>query len=391
MTEQSTALAVREKGYLFSQEQIDQLTPAIIKQYFENPDGPAFTELDCKVASSTCKYLRANPYLRDVHIIKYDKRRPIAVIEGKGFLFKRADGFPQFKGLKGGVICCVGSELVYHDGAFYNATKGGEILLGAWAEVYRNDRDLPARIEVMLTEYDQKQAQWNQRKATMIVKVAKSQALREAFPQEFDGLYAAEEFGINPDDLPTEPIVVNPEPETAEPERVDPPPDDDIEDVEYVEDAASVEPELDDTAPPSPDDDEQPAEYKRATEHRVKQITELYAALPFDEPERTERIVLLQQECGMDVFYERPEDVPQEFAMSFVELLKNNAAPDALPEWARKKQEPPPRRSAGGQQGTVTCSNDGCSRWCTAKTEKYSMDEWGRPICWQCQRDGNTP
>ena len=45
-------------------------------------------------------------------------------------------------------------------------------------------------------------SQWAVKPATMIRKVAKMQALREAFPEDLQGLYAAEE--VTPDPIPDE-------------------------------------------------------------------------------------------------------------------------------------------------------------------------------------------
>ena len=77
----------------------------------------------------------------------------------------------------------------------------GETLVGGYAEVFRKDRSHSFRMEVSFDEYAGKKkdgslnSQWSKKPATMIRKVAAVQALREAFPQSFAGMYVAEEMG----------------------------------------------------------------------------------------------------------------------------------------------------------------------------------------------------
>ena len=59
--------------------------------------------------------------------------------------------------------------------------------------VYRSDRDYPVVAKVNLNEYDKQQSVWNEKKSTMIAKIAKVQALREAFPTQLGAMYTAEE------------------------------------------------------------------------------------------------------------------------------------------------------------------------------------------------------
>ena len=77
----------------------------------------------------------------------------------------------------------------------------GEQLIGGWASVYVDGWQEPSYAEVSLDEYDQGFALWKTKKATMIRKVAVSQALREAFPLDFGGLYEPEEMGLDPEEV----------------------------------------------------------------------------------------------------------------------------------------------------------------------------------------------
>ena len=50
--------------------------------------------------------------------------------------------------------------------------------------------------KIPLSEYDKNQSTWNEKKATMITKVAKVQALRDAFPAQLGAMYTSEEQGV---------------------------------------------------------------------------------------------------------------------------------------------------------------------------------------------------
>lgn len=71
---------------------------------------------------------------------------------------------------------------------------------GGWAKVFIKGRETPEYQSVSFDEYVGRKkdgtinSQWSKKPATMIRKVAVVQALREAFPDKFQGLYAQEEF-----------------------------------------------------------------------------------------------------------------------------------------------------------------------------------------------------
>ena len=81
--------------------------------------------------------------------------------------------------------------------------KKEEKLVGGWAEIYVDGFEKPVRVAVSFEEYAGRKkdgslnSQWASKPATMIRKVAKVQALREAFPEDFEGMYTAEESGVS--------------------------------------------------------------------------------------------------------------------------------------------------------------------------------------------------
>ena len=104
-----------------------------------------------------------------------------------------------FDGVEKGVIVRTMQDGKLHhlQGSFYD--KGVSELVGGWCKAYDKSRSRPSVSEVSLEEYDQKNTMWESKPATMIQKVAESQALRELYPGRFGGTYTREEL---PDDDP---------------------------------------------------------------------------------------------------------------------------------------------------------------------------------------------
>ena len=103
-------------------------------------------------------------------------------------------------------------ELEKRDGTIY--VKSKEEIIGAWCTVYRKNWENPVTVEVNFDEYVQRKSDgkpntnWENKPVTMITKVAKAQALREAFIEDLDGMYEAEEIGVNESELDNTPVQV---------------------------------------------------------------------------------------------------------------------------------------------------------------------------------------
>jgi len=151
--------------------------------------------------------------------VKYGEEAA-SIITGKDTFTKRADRLPQYDGFKAGIIVTDNTnQATYREGSFMVV---GEKLLGGWAEVFRKDRAQSFRNEVSLSEYERKKkdgslmSNWKSMPATMIRKVALVQSLREAFPDEFGGMYSPEEMPVDASALPIyeagrPPIMLNPD------------------------------------------------------------------------------------------------------------------------------------------------------------------------------------
>lgn len=164
------------------------LSYQIVRDFLTKGNGDV-TDQDIVQFISICKYNQFNPFLNEAYLVKYGNA-PAQMIVSKEGLIKRADACEEYQGMRGGVIIQRGDEVLELEGSFYLKS---DILVGGWAEVWREDRKFPFISKVNLEEYDTKKSTWNQIKSTMIVKVAKVQALREAFPAQLGAMYTAEE------------------------------------------------------------------------------------------------------------------------------------------------------------------------------------------------------
>ncbi len=188
--EQNNAPAVQDKGTVTYQVagQDVKLSYQIVRDFLTKGNGQV-SDQDLVQFISICKYNQLNPFLNEAYLVKFGTT-PAQMIVSKEALMKRAEANDQYDGLKGGLIIQRENQILEIEGNFHLKT---DTLLGAWAEVYRKDRKFPVVAKVALDEYDKKQSSWNEKKSTMIGKVAKVQALREAFPAQLGAMYTQEE------------------------------------------------------------------------------------------------------------------------------------------------------------------------------------------------------
>lgn len=154
---------------------------------------PNIDDKELALVLGLCKAQRLNPFNKDVYIIKYGNS-PASIVTSKEVFTKRANANPDFEGFDAGIVYINGrGEVCTREGsAVYKAAN--EQLVGGWCRVYVKGRR-PFYDEVTLEEYSTGKSGWAKMPATMIRKVALVHCLREAFPDDFQGLYAAEEMG----------------------------------------------------------------------------------------------------------------------------------------------------------------------------------------------------
>lgn len=221
-----------------------QLSSNVVKKYLV-AGGGNITDQEVKLFIALCSAQKLNPFIKEAHLIKCGSS-PATMVVSKDVYQKRADKHPEYRGKKAGIIILDAKDTIqYRIGTFY--IPSSETLVGGWCEVYRKDRE-PERVEVSLDEYVGRKkdgtinSQWSGKPATMIRKVAVAQCLRETFTTEFQGMYVAEEMGIEneTDNFVVEesPAINNQIPETTSASTV-----------ENIVNQAQSEPLLDDFDP----------------------------------------------------------------------------------------------------------------------------------------------
>ena len=178
-----------------------ELSPQIVRDYLVSGDKERVTMQELVMFINMCKFNGLNPWLREAYCVKYGNE-PATIVTGKEAFEKRAENHQAHDGHKAGVIVMKpdSEEPIYRAGAL---VLPDETLVGGWAEVWRKDQKETTRIEVGFDEYAGRKRdgslnrQWAAKPATMIRKVALVQALREAFPKTFGGMYTADEQDIS--------------------------------------------------------------------------------------------------------------------------------------------------------------------------------------------------
>lgn len=176
-----------------------KLSPATVRNYLVNGGGKV-DDQEVMMFLTLCRYQHLNPFLKEVYLIKYGNS-PATTVTGKDLFTKRANRNPKYAGKLAGIIVRnrETGEIVNREGTFF--TSDTEELVGGWAKVFIKGHEQPEYQSVSFDEYagrtkdGELNSQWKSKPGTMIRKVAVVQALREAFPEDFTGLYAPEEMG----------------------------------------------------------------------------------------------------------------------------------------------------------------------------------------------------
>ena len=154
---------------------------------------PSITDKELAFTMALCQAQKLNPFTKDVYIIKYGDG-PASIVTSKDTFTKRAQANPRFEGMEAGVTVVNNNRIVQRPGSM---VLRGETLVGGWCKVYVKGYRVPIFDEVSLSEYSTGKSNWTKMPATMIRKVALCHALREAFPDDFQGLYGEEEMGAD--------------------------------------------------------------------------------------------------------------------------------------------------------------------------------------------------
>lgn len=220
-----------------------KLSPAIVARYIVAGSQPA-SDKDVFAFMAKCQARHLNPLAGDAYMTTYrnkDGSVSSNVIVSKDYFVRTAAQQEGFDGIRAGVVVVRrDGEMEYREGSLVG--RETERLVGGWAEVYDKGRTHPSKAVVSLDEYDTGKSLWRTKPATMIRKVAMVQALREAYPGAYGGIYDSAEM---------------PEPEAA------PTP---APAVEAVADGAEAAPVAGDDGTAAPDGYEAPDTYEEDVE-----------------------------------------------------------------------------------------------------------------------------
>jgi len=198
------------------------LSPAIVRKFLVNGQGNV-TDSEITMFIALCKYQNLNPFLREAYLVKFGSAAA-TIVTGKEVFTKRASKIEKCEGWEAGItIINAEKKLERRTGTLVLPL---ETLVGGWCKVYRKDWKVPVSHEVSMAEFDKKQSSWKTMPATMIRKVAIVSGLRDAFPEDFQGMYDSVEMPVDVTKLENNPVVV------TEPQEV-------IEDVEEMEDVTN--------------------------------------------------------------------------------------------------------------------------------------------------------
>lgn len=197
---QNNQLAIEKEFGLVEYEangEMIKLSFPTIRRYLVSGGGNV-TDQEVMMFLALCRYQHLNPFLREAYLIKYGSNDPATIVTGKDVFTKRANAAPDYAGKQAGVVVLAESgEIIEREGSM---VLPKETLVGGWAKVFIKGHETPEYISVGIDEYIGRKkdgtvnSQWSKKPGTMIRKVAVVQALREAFPDRFQGMYAQEEM-----------------------------------------------------------------------------------------------------------------------------------------------------------------------------------------------------
>lgn len=183
-----------------------KLTPSIVQNYIVGSQAK-ITPVEFKFFTELCKVRKLNPFLNEAYLIKYSENNPAQLVVGKDVILKRAILNPQYNGMESGIIVYdeTTGVLTERKGTF---KLKNEELVGGWAKVYIKNREYPSYVSVSFEEVAQRKkdgslnSNWSTKPATMVEKVAKVRALREAFVDDLSGMYDNDEMPTYQEELP---------------------------------------------------------------------------------------------------------------------------------------------------------------------------------------------
>jgi len=202
----------KEKSTALTKNKAKQKEKEVVVQYRGEPVTitfgdikqlicPLATEQETAIFLRTCQSLNLNPFASEIYLIKYSERDKAATVIAIDAYLKASETNPEYNGHEAGVILKDSAgKLEFREGAFILDEEYSN-LVGAWARVFRRDREHPFYMAVNKTECvkigrDGQPTQfWQKSKQPLMLrKTALKRALLESFPALFSGAYSTAEF-----------------------------------------------------------------------------------------------------------------------------------------------------------------------------------------------------
>ncbi|MBR6102599.1 MAG: phage recombination protein Bet [Ruminococcus sp.] len=192
------------------------LTPEDVVNFLARGNSD-LTAKEIKMFMELCKFQRLNPFVNEAYPIKFGG--DFQMVVGYEAYKRRAEEAPTYRGRKSGIVVLRGDTIVQKEGT---CLYPGEKLIGGWCRVFRerNGKEDETFKEVGFDEYNKGQANWKTKPCTMIEKVAVSQALRAAYPKDYEGMYISEEISPVPTVERADGTVEIIDAEIIEPQRI---------------------------------------------------------------------------------------------------------------------------------------------------------------------------
>ena len=195
---------------------------------------------ECHLFLNKCKQYGADPFMNDMHMIKYSEKATAAIVTGVGFFQKKAAANPRFEGYgktewlaKGEGKTVLGTEKGHYWTDFWVPSIHGKYPLACRASCYIKgykeaqtfvvnwDENVKTKDEWVNKQKTGKKtvnSTWDGMPSRMLEKDAIVGLLRQVLPSDLGGLYISEE--ITGDEAPevktetfTTPEIIEPEPE----------------------------------------------------------------------------------------------------------------------------------------------------------------------------------
>lgn len=151
-----------------------------IIQTLKSTVAQGLTDEEFFLFAQFCKSTRLNPFKKEIWAIKAGNR--LQLMTGIAGYLAIANSQKEFDGME-----------------TMTEFREDRKPISSTCIVYRKDRTRPHKCTVYFSEYykpgyNGKESNWDKMPITMLEKVAQAHALREAFPQELNGLYTEEEI-----------------------------------------------------------------------------------------------------------------------------------------------------------------------------------------------------